>query len=177
MANIAQTINVLQAVILTEGEKMLKTPTYHVFEMYKVHQDATLLPIDLYSEDYNSGDSSIPQISSSASKNKDGLIHISLCNVHHERSAALDIELRGTVASKVTGRILTSDDMRDHNTFQEPEKVQPTTFNGFKLEQDSEAGKLKPWGKTRAAEASVSGQSIILETLQPWEVMVWELIK
>ncbi|MFY9176022.1 MAG: alpha-N-arabinofuranosidase [Caldicoprobacterales bacterium] len=136
MANIAQTINVLQAVILTEGEKMLKTPTYHVFEMYKVHQDATLLPIDLYSEDYNSGDSSIPQISSSASKNKDGLIHISLCNVHHERSAALDIELRGTVASKVTGRILTSDDMRDHNTFQEPEKVQPTTFNGFKLEQD-----------------------------------------
>jgi len=144
MANIAQTINVLQAVILTEGEKMLRTPTYHVFEMYKVHQDATLLPIDLESAKYSSGDSSIPQINASASKNRHGVIHISLCNVHHESSAAIDIELRGSVANKVSGRILTSDNMQDHNTFQEPDKVQPSTFNDFKLDQNRLSVNLPP---------------------------------
>ncbi|NLN42398.1 MAG: alpha-N-arabinofuranosidase [Clostridiales bacterium] len=144
MANIAQTINVLQAVILTEGEKMLRTPTYHVFEMYKVHQDATLLPMDLESAQYSNGDSSIPQVTASASKNSDGVIHISLCNVHHESPAAIDIELRGAVPNKVSGRILTSDNMQDHNTFQEPDKVQPSTFNDFKLEQKGLSVNLPP---------------------------------
>ncbi len=142
MANIAQTVNVLQAVILTEGEKMLRTPTYHVFEMYKVHQDATLLAMDLESAKYSNGDSSIPQVSASASKNSDGVIHISLCNVDHQNPATIDIELRGAVANKISGRILTSDNMQDHNTFQEPDKVQPSTFNDFKLEQKGLSVKL-----------------------------------
>ena len=142
MANIAQTVNVLQAVILTEGEKMILTPTYHVFEMYKVHQDATLLAMDLESAKYSNGDSSIPQVNASASKNSDGVIHISLCNVDHQNPATIDIELRGAVANKITGRILTSDNMQDHNTFQEPDKVQPSTFNDFRLEQKGLSVKL-----------------------------------
>ena len=123
---------------------MLRTPTYHVFEMYKVHQDATLLPMDLESAQYSNGDSSIPQVTASASKNSDGVIHISLCNVHHESPAAIDIELRGAVPNKVSGRILTSDNMQDHNTFQEPDKVQPSTFNDFKLEQKGLSVNLPP---------------------------------
>src|SRR5690606_16205400 len=63
MANLAQTINVLQAVILTEGEKMLLTPTYHVMEMYKVHQDAQLIPLHIKCGDYTFGDEKIPAIS------------------------------------------------------------------------------------------------------------------
>ena len=78
MANIAQTVNVLQAMILTEGEKMIVTPTYHVFDMYKVHQDATLLPFDLQCDDYVFEDKAVPQISLSASKDADEVIHISL---------------------------------------------------------------------------------------------------
>lgn len=144
MANIAQTINVLQSVILTEGDKMILTPTYHVFEMYKVHQDATLLPMDLESAEYTYGESSIPQVSASASKNSDGVIHISLCNVHHESSATVDIELRGAAANKVSGRILTSDNMRDHNTFLEPDKVQPSTFDNFKLDEKGLSVTLPP---------------------------------
>ena len=144
MANIAQTINVLQSVILTEGDKMILTPTYHVFEMYKVHQDATLLPMDLESAEYTYGESSIPQVSASASKNSDGVIHISLCNAHHESSATVDIELRGAAANKVSGRILTSDNMRDHNTFLEPDKVQPSTFDNFKLDEKGLSVTLPP---------------------------------
>jgi len=135
MANIAQTINVLQAVILTEGSQILLTPTYHVFEMYKVHQDATLLPIELESAQYSHGDSSIPQVNVSASRNKDGLIHISLCNADHQKAASVDVELRGIMAKQVSGRVLTSEDIRDHNTFDEPEKVQPSAFEDFKLSE------------------------------------------
>ncbi|HZJ57600.1 MAG TPA: alpha-N-arabinofuranosidase [Clostridia bacterium] len=137
MANIAQTINVLQSVILTEGDKMLTTPTYHVFKMYKVHQDATLLPIDLKSAAYEGRDSSIPQVSASASKNKDGIIHVSLCNLHHSEPTDLNLKLRGLLLGRITGRILTSDNMNDHNTFQEPEKVQPKTFNDYNILDDN----------------------------------------
>lgn len=144
MANIAQTINVLQSVILTDGEKMLLTPTYHVFEMYKVHQDAELLPISLQSQTYSYGDKSIPQINVSASRNRDGLIHISLCNLHHDSSATLDIELRGGETNRASGRILTSDKINDHNTFQEPEKVQPKTFEDFEFDQNNLTVNLPP---------------------------------
>lgn len=82
MANLAQTINVLQAVILTEGDKMLLTPTYHVFNMFKVHQDAELLPLLIDSENYTMDGQSIPKISSSASIDKKNILHITLCNLH-----------------------------------------------------------------------------------------------
>ena len=82
MANIAQMINVLQAMILTDKEKMIVTPTYWVFEMYTVHQDATLLPSELQSADYEFGDKTIPAVSASASRDKDGKIHVTLCNLN-----------------------------------------------------------------------------------------------
>jgi len=100
VANIAQTINVLQAMILTEGGKMLLTPTYHVFEMYKVHQDATLLPTSVQSDEYVHQHTrlparrlvpgypghltSTPQVSASASLSMlRARSHLSLCNLHH----------------------------------------------------------------------------------------------
>ncbi|HZJ82871.1 MAG TPA: alpha-N-arabinofuranosidase [Clostridia bacterium] len=144
MANIAQTINVLQAVMLTEGEKMLLTPTYHVFEMYKVHQNATLLPIDLQSATYQYGDNSIPQINVSASKDENGVINISLCNLHPEEGASLDLDLRAYSATKASGRILTSPVMNDHNTFDQPEKIKPADFNDFDIKQDGLVVNLPP---------------------------------
>src|SRR3712207_3820443 len=81
MMNLAQTINVLQAVILTNEEKMLLTPTYHVMEMYNVHQDATLLPVKLKSNDYTFGNEKLPAVSASASRDKSGVTHISLVNI------------------------------------------------------------------------------------------------
>ncbi len=83
-ANIAQTINVLQAMILTKGEQMILTPTYHVFEMYKVHQDATLLPINLEEGTYTYGGESTGAVSASASRDSQGRIHITLVNMDPE---------------------------------------------------------------------------------------------
>ncbi|UCE08720.1 MAG: alpha-N-arabinofuranosidase [bacterium] len=133
MANIAQTINVLQALIFTKDEKMLLTPTYHVFEMYKVHQDATLLPTDLQCVDYQFGNKKLPALNVSASKDKSGKIHISLCNLDPNNSAKLDCELRGVKSKKVSGRVLTAAAINSHNTFDEPDVVTPEIFEDVKL--------------------------------------------
>jgi alpha-N-arabinofuranosidase len=134
MANIAQTINVLQAVILTKDEKMILTPTYHVFDLYKVHQDATLLPSRLDCVEYEFGKDSIPAISASASQDKEGKIHITLCNLDPNNPQNITCELRGFTPRSVTGRILTADDMTAHNTFDNPERVKPTEFKDAKIE-------------------------------------------
>ncbi len=135
MANIAQTVNVLQALIFTEEEKMLLTPTYHVFEMYRVHHDATLLPLSLESPDYEFNDMKLAMISASASRSEDGTIHLSIVNIDPNKGADLSIELRGTDAATVTGRILTSDKINDFNTFNEPELVRPAVFRDASIKK------------------------------------------
>jgi alpha-L-arabinofuranosidase len=133
MANLAQTINVLQALALTKGEQMILTPTYHVFEMYKVHQDATLLPVDLHCEDYTLDEEAIPAISASASRDEQGAVHVSLCNLNHAQAVSLSCELRGMQPSGVSGRILTAKAINTHNTFEQPEQVKPADFDNATL--------------------------------------------
>ncbi len=127
MANIAQTVNVLQALILTEGEKMLLTPTYHVFEMYKGHHDATLVPLHLETESYEFEGNRVPALSASASM-KDGRILISIVNVDPRKDSDLSIDFRGQQVSRVSGRILTAGELDAHNTFDQPERVVPVDF-------------------------------------------------
>ncbi len=133
MANLAQTINVLQAVILTKEEKMLLTPTYHVMEMYNVHQDATLLPMEIESDDYEVGGEKLPAISVSASKDKNGLTHVSLVNIDAKKEHQVSINIEGTKYKNVSGRILKSGKIQDYNSFENPEKIKPQAFKGAKL--------------------------------------------
>jgi alpha-N-arabinofuranosidase len=142
MANIAQTINVLQSMILTDGPRMLRTPTYHVFEMYKVHQDSILLPTNLITEDCSMDGVAIPRISASASKNREGVIHLSLCNMDPVNAADITCDIRGDHRSKVLGRILTSEAMDGHNTFDAPDTVHPAPFEDCKLDENVLAMKL-----------------------------------
>lgn len=133
MANIAQTINVLQAVIHTEGSKMVLTPTYHVFNMYKVHQDAELLDLNIKSPGYGYAGESIPQVTATSSVDKEGKIHISLCNLSPKEPAIIECELRGEKKTSVTGTILTAEEMNAHNTFENPNKVVPQHFDGASI--------------------------------------------
>lgn len=142
MANIAQTINVLQAMILTDKEKMLVTPTYHVFEMYTVHHDATLLPTDLTCADYAMGGDKVPGLSVSASRDKAGIIHVSLCNLNPNTAAEVTCELQGAKPQSVSGRVLTADAMQAHNTFDKPETVRPAAFKDCKLTEGGFTAKL-----------------------------------
>jgi alpha-L-arabinofuranosidase len=144
MTNIAQTVNVLQAMILTEGEQMILTPTYHVFDMYKVHQDAQVLAVDSTFGTYENNGVTLPQVTVSASKNTEGKVHISLCNIDHKNEAFIDLDLRGlnAIDSKVSGTILTADSMNAHNTFEQPDVVKPAEFTGVTVENNKLVIKL-----------------------------------
>ncbi|HIW34640.1 MAG TPA: alpha-N-arabinofuranosidase [Candidatus Paenibacillus intestinavium] len=133
MANIAQMINVLQAVILTEGEKILLTPTYHVFNMYKVHQDAELLQFNLESETFEEHGLSMKAVSATASRDAAGKINISLAHVNPAKSTKVTIDLRGLKQDKlnITATELTADVMDAHNTFDAPDQVVPTAYSNY----------------------------------------------
>jgi alpha-N-arabinofuranosidase len=145
MANLAQTINVLQAVILTNKEKILLTPTYHVMEMYNVHQDAKLLPLIIKTDDYTFGDEKLPSVSGSASLDSTGLTHISLTNINSKKEETISINVEGKKYTGVTGRILTSAKLQDHNTFENPEKIKPQIFTGASLKGNLLNVKLPPF--------------------------------
>jgi alpha-N-arabinofuranosidase len=136
MANIAQTINVLQAVILTDKEKMILTPTYDVFEMYKVHQGATLLPVELNAPEYRVGQSAIPSLHASASRDKAGKLHLSVVNLDPNRSAQVSTRIAGTTAKRITGRVLTAQAMNTINTFDKPDTVKPVPFAAVQVQGD-----------------------------------------
>jgi alpha-N-arabinofuranosidase len=129
MANLAQAINVLQAVILTNEEKMILTPTYHVMEMYNVHQDARLIPLSIKCNDYVLGTRKLPAVSASASIDASGLTHISMVNIDAKNAQQVSIILNGIKYSAVKGRMLSSSQLQDHNTFEEPNKIKPLVFN------------------------------------------------
>jgi len=133
MANLAQTVNVLQAVILTRNDRMVLTPTYHVFDMYKVHQDAVLLPSELECAPYILKGESLPSISASASSDAKGRIHISLCNLDAREPKEVTCRLRGFMPEEAGGTVLTSEDMTVHNTFDEPGNIEPEEFRDFRL--------------------------------------------
>jgi alpha-N-arabinofuranosidase len=133
IANLAQTVNVLQAVILTDKEKMILTPTFHVMEMYNVHQDATLLPVEVNTPDYVYGDEKIPAVSVSASKNEEGITHISLVNVDASKKHDITIDIKGASFKSISGRILSSDKLQDYNSFTNPDKIKPSSFSGASL--------------------------------------------
>ena len=133
MANIAQTVNVLQAMILTDNEKMILTPTYHVFDLYRVNQDALFLPSELKTEDYEHNGKKIPALNISSTKARDGSININIVNVHPDKTIRLECELRGANMKRVSGKILTAKAMNAHNTFDQPDNVKITDFNKASL--------------------------------------------
>ncbi len=144
MANLAQMINVLQSVILTEGHKMILTPTYHVFKMFSVHQDATLLDIDLENTYYQYGDEKINQLSASASKNSEGKIHITICNLDPNNKAEIDCNLIEENKSKISASILTSKEMNARNTFEEPDSVKVESYEDVRLENNRIYANIPP---------------------------------
>ncbi|WP_291913977.1 alpha-L-arabinofuranosidase C-terminal domain-containing protein [Chitinophaga sp. CB10] len=144
MANLAQAINVLQSVILTRGDTMVLTPTYHVMEMYKVHQDAVLIPMKLSTNTYNYGNEKLPAVSVSASRDKKGVTHITLVNIDANKAQDVTVDTKSAYKS-VSGRVLTSAKLQDYNSFSRPDRIKPVAFNGAALKNGSLSVKLPPF--------------------------------
>jgi alpha-N-arabinofuranosidase len=144
MANIAQTVNVLQAMILTDAERMILTPTYHVFEMNKGHQGAVALPLFVTLEEAETEVDGKPMrtISVSASRREDNRVLVSLTNLDTGREREVSLDLRGGNVKRVSGRILTADRITAHNTFAAPETVRPAEFKEFRLDDGRVTVKL-----------------------------------
>lgn len=136
MANIAQMVNVLQSVILTEGEKMILTPTYHVFHMYKYHQDGELLDSYVEAEQIGTEEWKVPNLQESVSLGKDGKIHVTLNNLSVTEAYDMDVVFTETKLKAVEGTILTNE-MHARNTFDAPNVVHPESFDKVEIAENS----------------------------------------
>jgi alpha-N-arabinofuranosidase len=130
MTNIAQMVNVLQAMIITDKEKMLLTPTYHAYKMYIPFQDATSLPVAVDNDvAYSSNGKGVPGISATAARAKDGKVYIALVNTHPTRASDVTLNVAGLTVGGVAGQVLTADAMDAHNTFEQPQAIKPAPFS------------------------------------------------
>jgi alpha-N-arabinofuranosidase len=131
MTNIAQMVNVLQAMIITDKRRMLLTPTYYAYQMYVPFQDATTLPAVVTGDTpYTLGATSIPGISVSAARAKDGKVYLALVNTHPGQSADVAVDLGGQRIAGALGQVLTAAAMDAHNTFEQAGVVKPVPFAG-----------------------------------------------
>ncbi len=133
MAAIAQMVNVLQAMLLTDGAKMVKTPTYWVFDLYKPWQGATSLPIQVTSPWYHKDEVAVPAVSASAVRDAAGQVHVALVNLDPNRAMPVSVALAGLQATQVSGRIITGTAMDAHNSFDAPDTVVPQPFAGAQV--------------------------------------------
>ena len=132
MANIAQTVNVLQSVILTDGDRMVLTPTYHVFDLYKVHQGAQLVASTVAAPEV----SGIPAVHESASIKEDGTLSFTICNFDAENAQQMRTVLSGTKAALVSAQILYADDIHACNDFEEGSPVALRAFDNIEVAFD-----------------------------------------
>lgn len=130
MTNIAQMVNVLQSMIITDKDKMVLTPTYHAFEMYVPFQGATSLPLTLSNNpQYALDGASVPEISASAARGTDGKLYLALVNTNPGEAAEVAINVPGQAIKAVKGRVLTAAAMDAHNTFQAPQAIKPAPYS------------------------------------------------
>ena len=127
MTNIAQMVNVLQAMILTDKKAMVLTPTYHAFKMYIPFQDATHLPVTISNNlEYKHKDKSIPRVSASAARDKKGKTWLALVNTHPTEKQSVTI--KGENYRSAVGQLLTGSNLDTHNTFADPEQITPEKY-------------------------------------------------
>jgi alpha-N-arabinofuranosidase len=130
MTNIAQMVNVLQSMIITDKDKMLLTPTYYAYQMYVPFQGATSLPVTLKDNpDYSAGGFKLPEISASAARGTDGKLYLALVNTNPNKDADVALNIPGQSIKSVKGNVLTSSAMDTHNTFQAPNAIKPAAFS------------------------------------------------
>jgi alpha-N-arabinofuranosidase len=128
--SIAQTMNVLQSMILTDGPKMVLTPTYYAFKMYVPFQDATVLPLDVATPSYRSNGTSIPSINASAARAKNGKVYIGFANLNPDDDIRTSVDLGALTVTKVSGQVLTAPKMNQFNEFGKPAAVVPAPLQG-----------------------------------------------
>ncbi len=128
MANIAQMVNVLQAMILTDGPRMVLTPTYHAFAMYRPFHGATALPVTVETPDYVVGATRQPAVDVTVARAADGTLHVSLVNLDPDETATVRLLPQGVRPGAISGQVLTARTMDARNSYDAPARVAPAPF-------------------------------------------------
>ncbi|PIB93271.1 alpha-N-arabinofuranosidase [Caulobacter sp. FWC2] len=128
ITNIAQMINVLQAMILTDKDKMVLTPTYHVYKMYLPFQDATFAPVSFDAGTYTQGDITLPRIDAIAARDTQGKLWLAVSNLDPVKSASIRADIAGVKAASATGQVMTAPRVDSINTFDAPNAVAPKPY-------------------------------------------------
>jgi alpha-N-arabinofuranosidase len=129
MANVAQMINVLQAMILTDKDKMVLTPTYHVFHMYVPFQDATFVPLTFDAGTYTTNGITLPRVDAVAARDKAGKLWLAVTNIDAKSPATFSVSLAGVKAMRASGRTLSAPNVNSINTFDAPNTVAPKALS------------------------------------------------
>jgi alpha-N-arabinofuranosidase len=135
MANIAQMVNVLQAMILTDGPRMVLTPTYHAFMLYQPFQGAAAVPVKLASPDYRVGESRVPALDVTAARDASGALHVAIVNVDPDESAQLELDLPGFAGRRIHGQLLTAPRMDSRNGLDGRQEVAPAPFKAARWQR------------------------------------------
>jgi alpha-N-arabinofuranosidase len=153
MANIAQMVNVLQSPILTDGARMVRTPTYYAFLMYVPFQGASALPVQVQSPALETGKGDVPAIDVTAARGERGAIHVGIVNADPAEPAEVDVGIQGAARKQVSGQLLTAPAMDSRNRFGTAEEVHPVAFRGARWRE----GKLR---------VTMPARSIVVLTLR-----------
>jgi alpha-N-arabinofuranosidase len=153
MANLAQMVNVLQSPILTEpeGGRMILTPTYYVFELFVPHHDADRLPVVVDAPEVGPEGARVPAVTASASRAADGTVHLTLCHTDLSAPRPVTIRFRDLAPTGATGRVLTADDPKAHNTGARPDAVTPRDLPGIRVAGNQISVSLPPASVSRLA--------------------------
>ncbi|HSK69441.1 MAG TPA: alpha-L-arabinofuranosidase C-terminal domain-containing protein [Candidatus Limnocylindria bacterium] len=144
MANIAQTVNVLQAVILTQEDRMVLTPTYHVYDMFTCHHDAALIHTEVQAPEYAYGSESVPGLVVSASRDAAGTVHLTVANPDPANAVDLDVDLGEWPAGRASGDVITAPRMNALNDFGAESQVTVKAFDGITLHENIASLRLPP---------------------------------
>ena len=142
-ANIAQMINVLQAMILTDKEKMVLTPTYYVYKMYVPFQNATSIPVTFDAGTYTHGDTTLPRVDAIAARDKNGKLWLEITNLDPNQPVEIEASVAGIAAKSASGETLTAPKVDSVNTFDAPNSVVPKPI-ASKIEAGKLSLKLEP---------------------------------
>jgi len=143
IANIAQMINVLQAMLMTDKEKMVRMPTYYVFKMYLPFQDSTFVPVSFDAGKYTHGDVTLPRVDAIAAKDSSGKLWLAITNLDPNQPAEIEASVAGVSAKSVSGETLTAPKVDSVNTFDAPNTVVPKPFSA-KVQNGKLLLKLEP---------------------------------
>jgi alpha-N-arabinofuranosidase len=143
MANIAQMINVLQAMIMTDKEKMVLTPTYYAFKMYAPFQDSTFVPVAFDAGTYKHGDITLPRVDAIAAKDATGKLYLAMTNLDPNQAAEVEASLAGITPKSAAGETLTAPKVDSVNTFDAPRTVVPKPLTA-KVQGGKLSVKLEP---------------------------------